>query len=164
MNLKVIVVGMDNTGKTTLVNQLSEYYGCESIKSLGPGYSREEMIDEIKRKLDLPGMKILERFSIIEECVYGNVLRNNPKFTIDDMDWIRDYDFVIIYCRPEDDIIYNFGDREQMVGVIEEKDKLVKAFDELMIEISKRGFIVIPYDWTKMNRDNITNLIGGKNK
>ena len=43
MNLKVIVVGMDNTGKTTLVNQLSEYYGCESIKSLGPGYSREEM-------------------------------------------------------------------------------------------------------------------------
>ena len=96
MDLKVIVVGMDNTGKTTLVNQLSEYYGCESIKSLGPGYSREEMIDEIKRKLDLPGMKILERFSIIEECVYGNVLRNNPKFTIDDMDWIRDYDFVII--------------------------------------------------------------------
>ena len=109
MDLKVIVVGMDNTGKTTLVNQLSEYYDCESIKSLGPGYSREEMIDEIKRKLDLPGMKILERFSIIEECVYGNVLRNNPKFTIDDMDWIRDYDFVIIYCRPEDDIIYNFG-------------------------------------------------------
>ena len=51
-----------------------------------------------------------------------------------------------------------------MLGVIEEKDKLVKAFDELMIEISKRGFIVIPYDWTKMNLDNITNLLGGKNK
>jgi len=164
MDMKIIVVGMDNTGKTTLVNQLADYYGCESIKSLGPGYSRQEMIDEIKRKLDLPGKKILERFSIIEECVYGNVLRNDPKFTIDDMDWIRDYDFVIVYCRPEDEVIYNFGDREQMVGVIEEKDKLVRAFDDLMINLSQRGFVVIPYDWTKMNIDTITNLVGGKNK
>lgn len=164
MDLKIIVVGMDNTGKTTLVNQLSEYFECESIKSLGPGYSRQEMIDEVKRKLELPGIKILERFSILEECVYGKVLRNNQKFTLDDMDWIRDYDFVIIYCRPDDDVIYNFGDREQMVGVIEEKDKLVKEFDDLMIEVARRGFVVIPYDWTKMNYGSIIEKVGGKRK
>ena len=164
MDLKIIVVGMDNTGKTTLVNQLSEYFECESIKSLGPGYTRQEMIEEIKRKLDLPGIKILERFSILEECVYGKVLRNNQKFTLDDMDWIRDYDFVIIYCRPDDDVIYNFGDREQMVGVIEEKDKLVKEFDDLMVEVARRGFVVIPYDWTKMNYGSIIEKVGGKRK
>ncbi len=164
MDMKIIVVGMDNTGKTTLVNQLSEYYGCESIKSLGPGYSRQEMIEEVKRKMDLPGMKILERFSIIEECIYGNVLRNNPKFSLDDMDWIRDYDFVIIYCRPEDEVIYNFGEREQMEGVIEQREKLVKAFDDLIIELSRRGFVIIPYDWTKMNLDNITRTLGGKSR
>ena len=164
MDLKIIVVGMDNTGKTTLVNQLSEYFKCESIKSLAPGYTRQEMIEEIKRKLELPGIKILERFSILEECVYGKVLRNNQKFTIDDMDWIRDYDFVIVYCRPDDNVIYNFGDREQMVGVIEEKDKLVKEFDNLMIELSRRGFIVIPYDWTKMNYGSIIEKVGGKRK
>ena len=164
MDLKIIVVGMDNSGKTTLVNQLSEYFECESIKSLGPGYSRQEMIEEIKRKLDLPGIKILERFSISEECVYGKVLRNNQKFTIDDMDWIRDYDFAIVYCRPDDNVIYNFGDREQMVGVIEEKDRLLKEFDNLMIELSRRGFIVIPYDWTKMNYGSIIEKVGGKRK
>ena len=164
MDLKIIVVGMDNTGKTTLVNQLSEYFECESIKSLGPGYTRQEMIDEVKRKLELPGVKILERFSILEECVYGKVLRNNQKFTLDDMDWIRDYDFVIIYCRPDDDVIYNFGDREQMVGVIEEKDKLVKEFDDLMVEVARRGFVVIPYDWTKMNYGSIIEKVGGKRK
>ena len=164
MDLKIIVVGMDNTGKTTLVNQLSEYFGCESIKSLGPGYTRQEMIEEVKRKLELPGIKILERFSILEECVYGKVLSNTPKFSIDDMDWIRDYEFVIVYCRPEDDVIYNFGDREQMVGVIEEKYKLVKEFDDLMIELSRRGFLVIPYDWTKMNYSSIVEKIGGKRK
>ena len=164
MDLKIIVVGMDNTGKTTLVNQLSEYFKCESIKSLGPGYSRQEMIEEVKRKLELPGIKILERFSILEECVYGKVLRNNQKFTLDDMDWIRDYDFVIIYCRPDDDVIYNFGDREQMVGVIEERDKLVKEFDDLMIEVARRGFVVIPYDWTKTNYGSIIEKVGGKRK
>lgn len=160
MDSKIIVVGMDNTGKTTLVNQLCEYYNCESIKSLGPGYSRREMIDEVKRKLELPGKVILERFSILEECVYGNVLRNDSKFTLNDMDWLRDYDFTIIYCRPEDEVIYNFGDREQMEGVIEQRVKLVQYWDDLIIKLSQMGFVVIPYDWTKMSLDVITNIVG----
>lgn len=162
MNTKIIVVGMDNTGKTTLVNQLKEFYKCESIKSPGPNYTRQEMIDEIKKDLDLPNKVILERFSILEELVYGNVLRNHSKFSLDDMDWVRDYDFVIIYCRPEDKVIYNFGDREQMAGVIEEKEKLVEAWDNLIIDLARIGFVVIPYDWTKMNLDSITKIIGEK--
>ena len=162
MNTKIIVVGMDNTGKTTLVNQLKEFYKCESIKSPGPNYTRQEMIDEIKKDLDLPNKVILERFSILEELVYGNVLRNHSKFRIDDMDWVRDYDFIIVYCRPEDEVIYNFGDREQMTGVIEEKEKLVEAWDNLMIDLARIGFVIIPYDWTKMNLDSITKIIGGK--
>ena len=160
MNTKIIVVGMDNTGKTTLVNQLTNFYKCESIKSLGPGYTRQEMIDEVKRKLELPYRAILERFSILEELVYGNVLRNNSKFRIDDMDWLRDDDFVIVYCRPEDEVIYNFGDREQMEGVIEQREELVKYWDELVVELARRGFVIIPYDWTKMNIDSITKIIG----
>lgn len=162
MNTKIIVVGMDNTGKTTLVNQLKEFYKCESIKSPGPNYTRQEMIDEIKKDLDLPNKVILERFSILEELVYGNVLRNHSKFRLDDMDWIRDYDFIIIYCRPGDEVIYNFGDREQMNGVIEEKEKLVEAWDNLIIDLARIGFVIIPYDWTKMNLDSITKIIGEK--
>ena len=162
MNTKIIVVGMDNTGKTTLVNQLKEFYKCESIKSPGPNYTRQEMIDEIKKDLDLPNKVILERFSILEELVYGNVLRNHSKFRLDDMDWIRDYDFIIVYCRPEDEVIYNFGDREQMTGVIEEKEKLVEAWDNLIIDLARIGFVIIPYDWTKMNLDSITKIIGEK--
>ena len=162
MNIKIIVVGMDNTGKTTLVNQLKEFYKCESIKSPGPNYTRQEMIDEIKKDLDLPNKVILERFSILEELVYGNVLRNHSKFGLDDMDWVRDYDFIIVYCRPEDEVIYNFGDREQMAGVIEEKEKLVEAWDNLIIDLARIGFVIIPYDWTKMNLDSITKIIGEK--
>ena len=79
------------------------------------------------------------------------------------MDWIRDYDFVIIYCRPEDDVIYNFGDREQMEGVIEQRVALVNKWDELVMELSKRGFVILTYDWTKHSLDYLTNIIGGKN-
>ena len=164
MDSKIIVVGMDNTGKTTLVNQLCEFYGCESIKSLGPGYSREEMIDEVKRKLELPNRVVLERFSILEELVYGKVLRNDSKFTIEDMELVRDYDFIIVYCRPEDEVIYNFGDREQMEGVIEQRVKLVEEWDRLIIELARKGFVITVYDWTKHRLANITNLVGGANK
>ena len=140
MNTKIIVVGMDNTGKTTLVNQLKEFYKCESIKSPGPNYTRQEMIDEIKKDLDLPNKVILERFSILEELVYGNVLRNHSKFRLDDMDWVRDYDFIIVYCRPEDEVIYNFGDREQMDGVIKEKIEGNSAYQNLKMVLDELGY------------------------
>lgn len=152
---KIIVVGMDNTGKTTLVNQLKDYYECESIKSLGPGYSRQEMIEEIKRKMSLSGIKILERFSILEECVYGEVLRNNAKFSLNDMDWVLSDKPFIIYCRPDLETIYNFGEREQMEGVIEKKQKLVAKWDEVIDQLIKKGFTVIFYDWKRMTIDDI---------
>lgn len=162
MDSKIIVVGMDNSGKTTLVNQLAEFYNCEHIKSLGPGYTREEMLEEVVRKLELPGRVILERFSILEELVYGKVLRNESKFTLDDMEIVKEYDTVIIYCRPDDKVIYNFGEREQMEGVIEQRFRLVQEWDELIIQLSRRGFVIIPYDWTKNTLENITNITGGK--
>ena len=132
------------------------------IASLDLNLLAKKMIDEIKKDLDLPNKVILERFSILEELVYGNVLRNHSKFRLDDMDWVRDYDFIIVYCRPEDELIYNFGDREQMAGVIEEKEKLVEAWDNLIIDLARMGFVIIPYDWTKMNLDSITKMIGEK--
>ena len=49
-----------------------------------------------------------------------------------------------------------------MAGVIEEKEKLVEAWDNLIIDLARIGFVIIPYDWTKMNLDSITKIIGEK--
>ena len=164
MERKIIVVGMDNTGKTTLVNQLSDYYQCDHIKSLGPGYSRDEMLWEIVRKITIDKMVVLERFSILEECVYGKVLRNDPKFTVEDMDLVKPYNPLIVYCRPSDEVIYNFGDREQMDGVIEQREKLVNEWDHLISQLKERDFEVITYDWTKNSLEDITRVIGERDE
>ena len=150
MSRKIIVLGMDNTGKTTLVEQLSNEFKCDHIKSLGPGYTKEEMKEEMIRKLNIEELVVLERFSIFEELVYGPILRGISKFDKEDIEEIRSYDPIIIYCRPDNETIFNFGDREQMEGVIEQRVKLVNAWDKLIAELKiNYNFDIIPYNWTE---------------
>ena len=149
MKRKIIVLGMDNTGKTTLVEQLSNEFNCDHIKSLGPGYTKEEMKEEMLRKLNIEDLVVLERFSIFEELVYGPILRGVSKFDKNDIEEIREYNPIIIYCRPSDETIFNFGDREQMEGVIEEREKLVRAWDKLILELKLNyQFDILTYNWT----------------
>ena len=47
MERKIVIIGMDNTGKTTLVNDMKNILNIESIKSPGPNFTKEEMYEEI---------------------------------------------------------------------------------------------------------------------
>ena len=47
MERKIVIIGMDNTGKTTLVNDMKNILNIESIKSPGPDFTKEEMYEEI---------------------------------------------------------------------------------------------------------------------
>lgn len=154
--MKFIVVGMDNTGKTTLCEDLSYRLGATHVAPMGPGFSRETMLDNIMVYMNRHENVVFERFSIFEELVYGKILRGKSKFTFEDIDLIKKFHPVIIYCRPSKEVIFNFGSREQMKGVIEEKEKLIKAWDNLIFD-SLEGFKVIKYDWTK---DKINHMIG----
>ena len=158
MKRKIIVIGMDNTGKTTLVNQLKEKLNCESIKSLGPGYTREQMLEKVYQDLEKEELVVLERFPIIEEMVYGNVLRNRSEFEIQDMIDIKKYNPFIIYCRPKEETIFNFGTREQMKGVIEEKNELLLTFDWLIYLLSRKGFDIKLYDYEKDKPEDLIML------
>lgn len=158
MERKIIVIGMDNTGKTTLVNQLKEKLNCDSIKSMGPGYTREEMKTKAIQDLTKEELVILERFPMIEEMVYGTVLRNHSNFEIQDIIDIKQYDPFIIYCRPNRETIFNFGDREQMKGVIEEKDELLTTFDWLVYLLNHKGFNIVIYDYQHNNYEDLITL------
>lgn len=155
--MKIIVVGMDNSGKTTLCDELEHKLMAIHVKPLGPGYKREDMLDNIIYHMNKNENVVFERFSIFEELVYGKILRGKSKFAFEDINLIRKYKPVIIYCRPSNDVIFNFGDREQMNGVIEQKEKLLTAWDRLIFD-SLEGFKVIKYDWTK---DKLGNLLPG---
>lgn len=155
--MKLIVVGMDNTGKTTLCKELASKLNALHATSLGPNHTREEMLEEIRYYMDKSENVVFERFSIFEELIYGKILRGKSKFAFEDIDLIKKYKPIIIYCRPDNDIIFNFGSREQMDGVIEYKEELVKAWDDLIFN-SISGFKIIKYDWTK---DKLGNLLPG---
>lgn len=155
--MKIIVVGMDNTGKTTLCKSLANKLGFTHVDPMGPGKSREEMLDNIMYYLNKSNGVIFERFSIFEELVYGKTLRGVSKFNYQDIEMIKRYNLVIIYCRPSNEVICNFGDREQMEGVIEKKEALIKAWDNLIYD-TLEGFKIIKYDWTK---DKLGNLLPG---
>lgn len=155
--MKLIVVGMDNSGKTTLCDDLAYKLKATHVTPMGPGHTRESMRDNIMLYMKRNENVVFERFSIFEELVYGRVLRGESKFTVQDIDLIRKFKPIIIYCRPPEEVIFNFGNRPQMLGVKAEKEKLVKAWDELIFD-TLEGFKVIKYDWTK---DKLGKLLPG---
>ena len=92
--------------------------------------------------------------------IYGKVLRNKSKFTFNSKLYkiVKQIMPVIIYCRPEDEIILNWKDREQMNGIIENSKKLIVKWDKLINKIEKKACFskLIKYNYTK---DNINNII-----
>ena len=139
--MKIIVIGMDNTGKTTLCNTLAEKLNYEHVKSPGPQLSKEEMVKWMNEQLSKENV-IIERFPFLEEMVYGKILRGKSKFTFRDN--INVKDCFIIYCKP-----YNFtiGNKEEMTGVIENQRILNKQWEKVISKFQYLYGFVYKYNW-----------------
>ena len=164
---KIIVLGMDNTGKTTLCRELSKALGYKHVNSLGPKVSYMEMTGFINDTLESKEPMVLERFCFFEEMVYGKILRGESKFHWDDIyhQKLKAADPLIIYCRPSLEKVLDFGDREQMEGVIEKSGKLLLAFDDLYFSLAKRGFNnVITYNFETTTVQQLVDTIRERSK
>lgn len=157
--MKLIILGMDNSGKTTLANQLSKELQIPVINSPGPHLSKLEMEANIHDNMSESSDLILERFCFFEEMVYGKILRGESKFTFknDVIKYIKDANPTLIYCRPSKSIIKNWKEREQMEGVIDNSDKLLSQYDKVIKKAQKHGLKVIKYDYSK---ETVFDVIG----
>lgn len=153
----LIFTGMDNSGKTTIVNKVAKDLGLPVVKSLGPHHSIDEkhiwLLDQMTREKNFPGSVIFDRFLPFEEMVYGKVLRDGPIYSLDDpyMKSLKDLNPTIVYTRPHSSTIFNWDGREQMDGVMEQKEKLLAAWDDLMWGLMARGWNVQVYDYEAEN-------------
>lgn len=149
----LIFTGMDNSGKTTLAEKVSKEKGLPLIKSMGPDHTKDEkhiwFLDQMAREKAYPGSVIFDRFLPFEEMVYGKVLRGDPIYSLDDpyMKSLRDLNPTIIYTRPSSETIFNWDGREQMPGVIIQKEELLRAWDDLMWKLLALGWDVRVYDY-----------------
>lgn len=153
----MIFTGMDNSGKTTIVQKTAKKLGLPVVKSMGPDHTKDEkhiwFLDQMTREKTFPGSVIFDRFLPFEEMVYGKVLRGDPIYSLDDpyMKSLKDLNPTIIYTRPHSSTIFNWDGREQMAGVIEQKEELLAAWDDLMWGLMARGWDVQVYDYQAEN-------------
>lgn len=182
----VIICGFDNTGKTTLIQQLMETFpqDLEMIKPPGPWPSKEVMMDWTEPSLQSirdakPEDKIFlfDRYPLISEPIYGPVIRDTCLFTPEELNegfevlMSAPQPIILVFCRPPVEHILKFGDREQMEGVIDRAHRLLDAYDASIKEICNRiyyrtlpkdspnsSLVLFFYDWTEGN-DWILSLI-----
>jgi hypothetical protein len=174
----VIVEGMDNSGKTTLVRALSEDCKLLVMNNRRRPKSREDVIDYVDMVIPIANRfpVILDRFAPISEPIYGPICRDSHLLTKDDIGQCllkvargqtstgvlqgNGSMALIIYCRPRDSTVLGFKDDiPQMEGVIENGQALLQAYDKSMKELGSFWFTVAHYDWEIDSYNSIKNLV-----
>jgi len=148
----IIVEGMDNTGKTTLIKNLVSEFKLDVRGSPSHLVGTPQLMlwveDEIEIKYDKP--PIYDRWPLISEEVYGPMLRGSSDAEGRFIGWAARMCALIIYCKPPIEKILNFGTRAQMEGVITHGKLLVKEYDKVMKRYAQQGWGVVMYDYTRV--------------
>lgn len=135
----VIVEGCDNAGKTTLVQRLSDELKLLTVLNRRRPRSLQQSWDYLTRIM--PAMAylptVVDRFMAVSEPIYGPICRGERLYSLADI--VHQFKFVtkslgdhpplLVYCRPSNERILNFGDRPQMAGVIQNAQALIEAYD-----------------------------------
>ncbi len=154
----IIVEGVDNTGKSTLIRQLKKEFPKleEREGSRGPK-DKKTMIEHLSRALNKPKQETIyhlhDRFPLVSEYVYGLHLRGDmvlePK---EYASWIQKLNYhrpLIIHCQPPLTVVAeSFKERQQMDGVEGNLTLLYAAYQSFFLD-HRRNFRRIIYDYTR---------------
>ena len=94
---------------------------------------------------------IYDGFVLFDEIIYSVVADNSIKDKDESEHFVREVQKtkpLIIMCRPPKDIIYNFGDREQLEQTIISRQQTLRNFDGMTRVFEDEGWNVLHYDYT----------------
>lgn len=151
----LIVEGMDNSGKSTLTQKLSQDLDLAVLHSPSEyRYNFDKMMDWMENEMENQRPVIYDRISPISDSVYGPIIRGGTPYnnTVQGQkifQKLKQMKHFIIYCRPPAEKILGFGDgREQMVGVHENGRTLLAAYDNKIGNMVDTGWRIFIYDYT----------------
>lgn len=158
MNKNIVIFGCDNSGKTTLATSLKFIcdlkYGSDNVykvTSLGPKRTLTEQVNFMEKNLISEGVKIFDRFPLIEEYVCGPIFRNKNNFenypASEGEKLLRSVD-LFIFCYPGLFSVIDWGAREQMDGVKENVIELINGYNKIAFDLKKSGFNIVEYNYT----------------
>jgi thymidylate kinase len=156
---RIVIDGMDGSGKSFLTNQVMAYLGEQGHYI--PGYNRvvgekppmpQWWMDQLA--YNPPGKVVVHDRFFYPELVYGPVLRHRLAMDKGTQSYVQNFlrnRAFLIYCRPPIAIISEGIEKEhQMKGVKENFGDLIMTYDQLMIDegnIMEGRFM--KYDWTE---------------
>lgn len=139
----IIVEGMDNTGKSTLIQTLAEEFKLPTARTYKKPDGSKEIHTWDAWCNSCPHPLILDRHPAISDLIYGPILRGITYSGRGLAQDVREGNF-LIYCRPSIHAIkQTMNDRDQLAGVPENTQKLVDAYDELLGDLNPNTI----YDW-----------------
>lgn len=166
----IIVEGPDNSGKSTLIQQLLKDYSISLfLTSKGPIHNLkcfEERVLDVINHLGSYSY-IMDRCPLLSEEVYGPILRS--KNLIDELEYPSYYrrklysslsqgETFLIYCRPPKPILLDFKNhqvkehdtQEHLNNIILKAESIIEAYDTIVGPIA--NFI---YDYTSPEAYNL---------
>ena len=147
-----VIEGPDNSGKTTLAQRLAKKLGGIYVKGEYVNQPEVEVIRLHAWLRESPGSRLIicDRHPVVSDPIYGTVVRKTQSMLSPGFCLGMSQYYNVVYCRPPRDNILNFGDREQMEGVIRQANELVDAYDQWWKDQAPRLGSVsrVEYDWT----------------
>lgn len=140
----IITEGMDNAGKSTLIQSLAEEFRLPTARTYKKPNSSLEIHQWDAWAHHCPEHLILDRHPAISDFIYGPLLRGVTYSGLALAQNVSERAY-LVYCRPASAFIHaTMHERDQLAGVAENTDKLIALYDNLMEDL-KPDFV---YDYT----------------
>lgn len=152
MYLAIILEGPDDTGKSTLANELHHRLALPVIRP-HRDWAHWLVAADFYSRLIPPRGIIFDRFPTISEFVYGPILRpahpNTPKvgggFDYHVTRSLARMNPIIVWCRGQ----AGTWELPQLEGVIANNDRIVHEYSTRMERLRDAGLEVIDYDFNQ---------------